>query len=203
MDLIHDDGSILNKGSGIVTPHLKHLEAGGCEVIEDTSICAEKCLFCASPRKLARMEVQRRESALRGLKIKVFSHELGDLNIDDQSDDNFSLITYREFSGFNGWTFPVISGKKYNLHFGTGKEFTNIYLGNNPYWDADFNVHLTFNITNAPELFDVKYTGLEGSTYVTDKLYAQDEALTQNSKFAVYYWGTESKILDFKLSGAE
>lgn len=49
MDLIHDDdGSIFGMGAGTILPYFKHLDNSTCTVIEDTTKCSVKCLFCPS-----------------------------------------------------------------------------------------------------------------------------------------------------------
>lgn len=50
-DVIYDrDGSLFGKisrsGKGFITPYFKHLENGSCEVVEDVSVCSDKCFVC-------------------------------------------------------------------------------------------------------------------------------------------------------------
>jgi hypothetical protein len=102
---------------------------------------------------------------------------------------------------YRGWTFPVMTGKDYNLHFSIGKELKSIALNNNYYWENGQRVNLHFNMTSTPELFDVFYTGIDESTYVTSKLLEKSENFNTLGNMVAYTYDKDLKNLVFNING--
>ena len=67
-------------------------------------------------------------------------------------------MSYPE-ANFDGWVVPVIIDHQYNFFWNQGYVFSEIDIQNNVQWEDDQSIIARFNVTNAMELYDIKYTG--------------------------------------------
>ena len=208
----------LSSTGGWVTPWFEHLNIPECKKYEEP-VCSPACAVCDNTITIQRLElvVKDNKSMVEGFEIKIMN-----LNVSGESftpvlkdETKFGKYTWRNVfktEGFEGYTFIVATKYNYNLHFGTGIDWTKIEIHNNFYWTTtNQGVNLRFNNTDTRELYKFKrkqtVTKEELSTLLPEQILldADVEILnadpTSADTFGDFYYEGEKKLLNVRVDG--
>ena len=64
--------------------------------------------------------------------------------------DSYSIVNFRACANpYMAWAFPVMTGKKYKLHWASGLDFMYFEMDLSPKWSpTDLDVNFVFNFTD-------------------------------------------------------
>lgn len=156
-DIFFDvDGSLTGMGPGSwATPYFLHNDQPECAYLAD----AYDGLICDSSIQLRRIVFYNYYPAyFAGQPLKILKWDDSLLSamsptaisayVNDTA--SYSIVGYRAcMNPYNAWAFPIMTGKKYLLHWGEGLDFTSMQMDLSPLWaPSDRDVTLVFNFTD-------------------------------------------------------
>lgn len=98
------------------------------------------------------------------------------------------------------WSFPIVTGHKYRMHWQEANDFENMFIELSPLWNLnDKNVHMMTNFTRDREV--IKVTDMEG-TEIANKTYLQPEATLVHGD-NVLYPTTDKRIFNWVINGKD
>lgn len=157
-EIIHDiDGSLTRLGpNSWVCPWFPHNLQPECQgYLEEFN-----GIICNSSVQMRRVVFHNH------LPLTMTMHPLHVLRIDDSITANMDIATMQKYYGnsdnysnvpwrlqtdpLSSWAFPVVTGHKYKLHWGSGLDWTNMQMDISEMWTPnDLDTYLRINFTDA------------------------------------------------------
>ena len=174
-DILRDeDGTLLAKmgfaatGGGWITPYFPHLNVPECQQITDTKMCDELCVYCNETIEVRRADfkVNSGGSQFRGLTMKIYNYDkYTNWSTILTTEDDYSLIPARDFTGFRGWAVPFVTTYHYNNHWQKGVDWKKLQLDIDRTYDInDKSYYLRFNNTSPRELYRGYFSGITNNS---------------------------------------